>query len=193
MFKATSFALASALVLAGCGSSSSSSSALGTGGSSTSSSASTGTGGTGGSACALASLVVDGDGPTNHFNAACMGSYGAMSTSHANAYLAYVAPGSSDLELDISGCAEATASPTDGSLSITVSQSAVGSATTGMATYANGTDTFTTDTAVTVMVSELDSTLVQGSYTANVSSTNSGVKMLSGTFSLCRVPNYTPP
>jgi hypothetical protein len=63
----------------------------------------------------------------------------------------------------------------------------------GTASYANGTDTFTTPTAVTVMVTEIDSAVVQGSYTAAVSSTNNGMKMLSGTFSVCRVPNSLPP
>jgi hypothetical protein len=192
MCKATSFALAGALALIGCGStSSSSSSTLGTGGG-TSSSAATGTGGSGGASCVVAALAVDGDGPTNHFDAACMGSYAAMYTSHAYGYLAYASHDSTDLQLDIGGCAEAMADPMDGSLSLTLPQTGVGSATMGAASYANGTDTFTTDTEVTATVTELDS-VIRGSYTATVSSKNNGVKMLSGTFAVCRVPNYFPP
>jgi hypothetical protein len=190
MCNATYFALASALALAGCGSTPSST--LGTGGS-PSSSAATGAGGGGGAACVMASIIIEGDGPENHFDASCMGSYGATYTSHANGYLAYATHTSLDLQLDINGCAEATASPMDGSLSLTVAQTGVGNATMGTASYANGTDTFTTATEVTVMVSEITSAVVQGSYTATVSSMNSGMKMLSGTFAVCREPNYTPP
>jgi hypothetical protein len=196
MGKATSIALAGALVLAGCGSSSPSST-LGTGGGTSSSTGSGGSGGGGGGAggagCGIASLVVDGDGPANHFNAACMGTYAAAYTAHANGYLAYTAPGSVDLQLDVGGCAESTAPLLDGSLLLTAPQTGVGSATMGTASYTNGTDTFTTDSAVTMMVTEITSALVKGSYTATVSSANSGMKMLSGTFSVCRVPNFTPP
>jgi hypothetical protein len=188
MCKAIHFALASVLVLAGCGSKSSSST-LGTGGS-TSSSAN---GGSGGGGCGMAFINIDGDGPTNRFDAACMGSYGALYTAHANGYLGYLTHNSSDLQLFVDGCAESTAPPMDGSLSLTVPQMGSTTATMGTASYANGTDTFTTTTAVTLMVSQMDNATVQGSYTATVSSTNNGTKMLSGTFSVCRVPNYLPP
>ena len=188
MGKAIGFALASALVLAGCGSQPSS---PGMGGGGSSSSAGGG-GGAGGASCTIASFSVDGDGPTNRFNAACMGSYGAAYTSHANGYLAYTSPTSQDLVLTVEGCAEGTASPMDGSLSLTIPQTGVGDTTTGQATYANGVDTFTTDTAVTAMVTEISSAMIQGSYTATVGSTGSGTKTLSGTFSVCRVPNYRP-
>jgi hypothetical protein len=141
-----------------------------------------------------ASISVDGDGPTNHFGAACMGSWGAGHTAYANGYLGYPAPGSGDSEqLFISGCVKSTVSPSFGSLSLSVPQTTVGSVTTGTASYANGLDTFTTDTAVTVMVTEIDSTVVKGSYTATVGSTNNGEKMLSGTFSVCRVADFLPP
>lgn len=203
MGKAICFALASALVLAGCGSQTQASS-LGVGGSGSSSSSAgvgggagtggseSGTGGAGAPSCTIASISVDGDGPTNHFNAACMGAYGTSYTSHANGYLAYTSPTSSDIVLTIEGCADGMAPPMDGSLSLTIPETGVGSAVTGTASYANGVATFTTDTEVTAMITELTSATIQGSYTATVSSTSSGQKMLSGTFSVCRVPNYRP-
>ena len=67
--------------------------------------------GGGGVSCTIASISVDGDGPTNHFNAACMGSYGASFTPHANGYLAYASPTSPDVGSTSSGCADGTASP----------------------------------------------------------------------------------
>ncbi len=191
MRKAIYFTLASALAVAGCGSTPASST-LGTGGGASSSAATGGAGGgTGGASCEMASISIDGDGPVNHFGAACMGSYGIGFTSHANGYLAYVAHDSAELQLDISGCAESTAPPA-GSLSLTAPQTGIGSATTGTASYTNSTDTFTTDTAVTLMLTEINSVTLQGSYTATVSSANNGTKMLSGTFSVCRAPNYRP-
>ncbi len=196
------FALAGALVLAGCGSSSSPASSAGAGGGASSSSGGggggaggDGAGGSGGAAtvnCDTASFSIDGDGPTNHYNAACMGSYGATYTSHADGYLAYASPTSPDVVLDVEGCAEGMASPMDGSLSLTIPQTGVGSATTGKASYANGVDTFTTDSAVTATITELTSATIQGSYMATLISTNNGTKILSGTFSVCRVPNYRP-
>jgi hypothetical protein len=196
MCKALHSALLGALVLAGCGNGSvpvtsmSSSSTVGAGGST--SSGAGGGGGSGGAGCLTATISVDGDGPTNYFDAACMGSHGAAYTSHANGYLGYAGAGQPE-QLFISGCVNDTASPTDGSLSLTVPQSGSGSATTGAASYANGVDTFMTDTAVTLMVTELDNMMVKGSYTATVSSTNNGAKMLSGTFAVCRVPDVLPP
>lgn len=196
MSKVIYFAFASTLVLAGCGqdgmSVGAAYSTLGTGGGASSST--TGTGAAGGADCVAASITIDGDGPTNHLGAACMGSWGASHTSYANGYLGYPDPGGGLPEqLFVSGCVNTTASPTFGSLSLMVPQTTVGSATMGMASYANGLDTFTTDTAVTLMVSALDTMLVKGSYTATVSSTNSGMKMLSGTFTVCRVPDFLPP
>lgn len=191
MRKATHFALASAFVLAGC-SSASSSSTLGAGGGA-SSSAATGAGGGGGAGCTMASITIDGDGPSNHFGAACMGSYGIAYTMHANGYLGYPTQGSTVEQVYISGCAESTASPMDGSLYLTSPQTGIGTAMTGTATYENSTDTFTTATAVTVTLTEINSVTLQGSYTATVSSMNNGDKMLSGMFSVCRAPNYMPP
>jgi hypothetical protein len=192
MRKAIYFAWASTLVLAGCGNSSvslGSSSSLGTGGGT-----STGTGGAGGADCVMASISVDGDGATNHFGAACKGSYGAAHTTHANGYLGFPGADSGLTEqVFVNGCANSTAPPMFGSLSLMAPQPGVGSATMGTASYANGTDTFTTDTAVMLTVTELDGLVVKGSYTATVSSTNNGVKMLSGTFSVCRVPDFLPP
>ena len=192
------FALASTLVLAGCGHSEApgsaySSSTLGTGGSA-SSSVTTGTGGAGGDGCVTASISIDGDGPTNHLGGACMGSWGAGYTSHANGYIGYPGPNSGLPEqLFVSGCVKSTAPPEYGSLSLMVPLTTVGSATMGTASYVNGLDTFTTDTAVTLVVSEIDSMVVKGSYTATVSSANNGVKMLSGSFAVCRVPDFLPP
>jgi hypothetical protein len=141
-----------------------------------------------------ASISVDGDGPSNHFGAACMGSYGAMSTTHANGYFGFPPPNSGlPGQFFVSGCAKSDAPPAFGSLSLTAPLAGLGSATMGTASYANGTDTFTTDTAVTLTVSELDTMVVKGSYTASVSSTNNGVKMLSGTFSVCRAPFFMAP
>ena len=189
MRKAIHFALVSTLVLAGCGNGS-----MPLGSASSSSSGTTGTGGAGGAGCVTASLSVDGDGPTNHFGAACLGSYGAAHSSHANGYLGYPKPNSGLAEqLFVNGCAKTDAPPLYGSLSLTAPLSGVGSATMGTASYANGTDTFTTDTAVTLMVSEFDSMVVKGSYTATVSATNKSVKMLSGTFAVCRLPFFLPP
>lgn len=195
MCKAIYFALVSTLVLAGCGErseslgSASSSSAAGTGGS-TSSSATTG--GVGGAGCVTASISVEGDGPTNHIGAACMGSYGAAYTSYANGYLGYPGPNSGLPEqLFVNGCVKGATMY--GSLSLMAPQTTIGSATMGTASYTNGTDTFTTDTAVTLTVSEIDSMVVKGSYTATVSAANSGERMLSGTFSVCRVPDFLPP
>ena len=202
MGKAICFALASVLVLAGCGSqapasslgvgSSVSSSSTGAGGAAGAGGSASGSGGAGAPSCTIASISVDGDGPTNHFNAACMGSYGASYTSHANGYLAYTSPTSSDIVLTIEGCADGTAPPMDGSLSLTIPQTGVGNAVTGTASYANGVATFTTDTEVTAMITELTSATIQGTYTATVSSMSNGTKMLSGTFSVCRAPNYRP-
>jgi hypothetical protein len=141
--------------------------------------------------CTVASISVDGDGPTNHFNAACMGSWGALHTSHANGYLSYP-PTSSNAELVIQGCADGMAPPMDGSLQLTIPETGVGNATMGQASYANGTDTFTTATAVTAMITEITSSTIQGSYTANVSTPSNGARMLSGTFSVCRVADYRP-
>lgn len=188
MHKAIHSALVGTLVLAGCGQGPMSM------GSSSSSSATTGTGGDAGPGCVTASISVDGDGPTNHFGAACLGSYGAAHTAHANGYLGY--PGSDAglaEQLFVNGCAKADAPPKFGSLSLTAPLSGVGSATTGTASYANGTDTFTTATAVTVMLSELDGAVVKGSYTATVTDANKSVKTLSGSFSVCRLPFFLPP
>jgi hypothetical protein len=205
MSKAIGFALASTLVLVGCGSKSSplgaggstssaaSSQAGAGGGAGGSSGAGGGGGGEGGAGCVMGSISIDGDGPTNHFNAACMGFYGTTFTSHANGYLGYPTHTSPDAQLYISGCPESTTPPMFGSLSLTVPQTGVGNATTGTASYANATGTFKTDTAVTVMITQISSSVVQGSYTATVSSTSNGTKMLSGTFDVCRVPNYRPP
>jgi len=202
MGKAICFALASVLVLAGCGSqapasslgvgSSVSSSSTGAGGAAGAGGSASGSGGAGAPSCTIASISVDGDGPTNHFNAACMGSYGASYTSHANGYLAYTSPTSSDIVLTIEGCADGMAPPMDGSLSLTIPQTGVGNAVMGTASYANGVATFTTDTEVTAMITELTSATIQGTYTATVSSMSNGTKMLSGTFSVCRAPNYRP-
>jgi hypothetical protein len=189
MSKALYFALVSTLALAGCGNSS-----VSLGSSSAGGSAATGTGGAGGASCATASISVDGDGPTNHFGAACKGSYGASHTTHANGYLGYPGPNSGQPEqLFVSGCVNSTAPPADGSLSLMAPQPGAGSVTMGTATYANGTDTFATDTAVTLTVSEIDGVVVKGTYTAAVSSTNNGAKMLSGAFVVCRVPDFLPP
>jgi len=197
MSKVISFAFATTLVLSGCGqdgmSVGAAYSTLGTGGGA-SSSATTGTGAAGGGGCVAASITIDGDGPTNHLGAACMGSWGASHTAYANGYLGYPGPSSGLPEqLFVSGCVKNTTSPSFGSLSLMVPQTTVGSATMGTASYANGLDTFTTDTAVTLMVSELDTMMVKGSYTATVSATNSDMKMLSGTFAVCRVPDFLPP
>jgi hypothetical protein len=188
MRKAIYFAWVSTLVLAGCGNGSTSQ------GTTTSSSGGTGGGGAGGAACTTASISVEGDGPTNHFGAACMGSYGIAYTTHANGYLGFPGPHSGGPEqLFVNGCAKSDAPSMFGSLSLMAPQLGVGTVSMGTATYENGTDTFTTDTAVTLTVSEIDSMAVQGSYTATVSSTNNGTKMLSGTFAVCRVQDFLPP
>jgi hypothetical protein len=194
MWKVVSFALASTLALGGCGHSEAPGSAYSSGTGGSTSSSETGTGGESGTGCTTASISVDGDGPTNHLGAACMGSWGAKYTSYANGYLSYPAPNSGDSEqLVINGCVNTTASPMFGSFSLSVPQTTVGSATMGSASYANGLDTFATDTDVTVMVTQIDSKVVKGSFTANVSSTNNGMKMLSGSFSVCRVSDLLPP
>ena len=189
MSKAIYSALVSTLVLAGCGNGS-----VSVGTTSSSEDAGTGTGGAGGAVCTASSISVDGDGPTNHFGAACMGSYGVAYTMHANGYFGYPLPDSGDPgRVFISGCAKSDAPPLFGSLSLTAPLAAVGNATMGTASYANGTDTFATDTAVTLMLTAAEGNVMTGSYTATVDATNNGAKMLSGTFSVCRVPSFFPP
>ena len=184
MSKAIGFALAGTLVLAGCSGSTTDGSLYSsylTGSGGNSSSSTTGAGGGSGVHCTMASITIDGDGPTNHIGAACKDSWGAGYTSYANGYLGYPEPNSTlPKQLFINGCVNTTAPLSYGSLSLAVAQTTLGSATTGSASYANGLDTFTTDTDVTVEVTEMDSMVEKGSYTTTVASGNNGQQSRSG-------------
>jgi hypothetical protein len=158
-----------------------------------------GVGGAAGGGCPGAVLTVDGDGPQKQMNFACAGSWGASETSEANAHIGYEKPPSVDPnqkeQMWVDGCATANGQPMAGSISIEAPQVVVGTTMTGKAMYYDGIDAYAAalETDVTLTVLQIDDTVVKGIYTATVQTVNNSVKMLTGTFGVCRVADFLPP
>lgn len=143
-----------------------------------------GTGGTSG--CSGTYIDVTGDGPSQHFTALCENTFVLGSPTGPVAY--HPTSGGFIESLIVVGCAtSATGSP---QLSLNVSAPSVpGTDTKATATYVDGSQASWQSTAagavsVTVDVYEDVGGVVEGSYTADVSSGSSS-KMLSGTFRVC--------
>lgn len=148
-----------------------------------------------------ASVTIDGDGPTQHYDFACSLRWGSLFTGEANAFFTEPGPDTGNYPqpgwLYLVGCKAETGDPYGGSIEIGI-PTAANSMMSGWVDYRppglGNLLTFTSSPTITV--TEMNSDIVRGSYDAVVQDHlppgMNTMKHLTGTFEVCRLPNHEP-
>jgi hypothetical protein len=154
--------------------------------------------GTGEDLVSAASVTIDGDGPTQHYDFACSYNWGAKFTGEANAFVTNPGPDAHQYPqpgwLYLEACQSQDGSPYKGLFWLGAPLTGPGTIKAGQANYQppDSSNYVTYFDPPTITVIEMNSDLVRGSFDLMVADPGQAQKHLTGTFEVCRVPNHDP-